>query len=92
MTKKYKFTAAGAKQFNKHGVDLTVYDIGVPEANVVFVSVKEGHFQEFYDVKSYYIYYIVEGKGTFVLDDEKVEATADLIVIPPKHVFTTLAQ
>jgi mannose-6-phosphate isomerase-like protein (cupin superfamily) len=81
----YKFTADGAKKFNKHGVDLTVYGDSYPLANVVHVSVNEGHFQEFFDEKSAYIYYIISGQGLFVLNDEKVEAKAtDLIVIPPK--------
>ncbi len=85
MKRKYKFIAKEAKRFNKHGVDLVVYGENVPEANVVHVSVKEGHFQEFYDIKSYYQYYIYEGSGTFVLNDEKIEVKAtDLIVIPPK--------
>ena len=85
MSKQYKFTADKARKFNKHGIDLTVYGMNVPEANVVHVSVEKGHFQEFYDMKSYYIYYIYEGEGTFFLDDEEVEAKAtDLIVIPPK--------
>ena len=94
MSRKYKFTAAQAKKFNKHGIDLVVYGENYPPANVVHVSVKEGHFQEFYDIKSSYIYYIVKGKGTFVLNDEKIEAKAtDLIVIPPKtriHYFGTM--
>lgn len=94
MTKQYKFTADKARKFNKHGIDLTVYGIGVAEANVVHVSVEEGHFQEFYDLKSYYIYYIYEGEGTFVLDDEKVQVRAtDMIVIPPNtriHYFGTM--
>ncbi len=82
---KYKFTAAQAKKFNKYGIDLTVYGEGFPGANVIHVSVKEGHFQEFYDVKSTYIYYIIKGKGTFFLNGQKVEAKeTDLIVIPPK--------
>lgn len=82
---KYRYKANEASRFNKHGVELTVYGEDVPEANVVLVSVESGHFQEFYDQKSYYIYSIVEGKGLFVLDDEKIEARAtDLIVIPPK--------
>ena len=82
---KYKFTADKAKKFNKHGIDLTVYPIDVSSANVVHVSVEKGHFQEFYDKESYYIYYIYDGKGTFVLNDEKIEAkTTDLMVVPPK--------
>lgn len=90
----YKFTANKAQKFNKHGIDLVVYGENYPAANVVHVSVKKGHFQEFYDVESAYIYYIVSGKGTFVLDEEKIEAEAtDLIVIPPKtriHYFGTM--
>lgn len=83
--KRHKFTKDEAKKFNKYGVDLVVYGENVPEANVVHVSVEEGHFEEFYDIKSWYMYYIYEGKGTFFLNDEKVEAKAtDLIAIPPK--------
>lgn len=85
MTTNYKFTADKAQKFNKHGIDLTVYGMDVPTANVVHVSVEQGHFQEFYDIKCWFIYYIYEGKGTFVLNDEKIAAQAtDLIVIPPK--------
>ncbi len=80
---KYRFTADEADKFNKHGIDLTVYHEGVPQANVVHVSVEEGHFQEF-SSKSYYTYYIYEGSGLFVLNDETVRANVtDLIVIPP---------
>lgn len=85
MKRKYKFTADKARKFNKYGIDLVVYGEDVPAANVVHVSVEEGHLEEFYDLKSWYQYYIYEGQGTFYLDDEKVEAKAtDLIVIPPK--------
>lgn len=85
METKYKFTKKEARKFNKFGVDLVVYGENVPLANVVHVHVDEGHFQEFSDVESTFIYYIIRGKGTFVLNDEKVEAEAtDLIVIPPK--------
>lgn len=91
---KYKFTAGEASKFNKHGIDLTVYPTNISFVNVVYVSVKEGHFQEFYDLKSYYIYYIIKGKGTFFLNDEKVEAEAtNMIAIPPKtriHYFGTM--
>lgn len=81
---KYKYTAAEANKFSKHGIDLTVYNEKVPSANVVHAHVEEGHFQEFYDVESTFIYYIVKGSGTFYLNDEKVEAKpTDLIVIPP---------
>lgn len=94
MPRQYKFTADQARKFNKYGVDLTVYGESIPEANVVHVSVQEGHLEEFYDEQSWYIYYIYEGRGTFVLNDKKVEAQAtDLITIPPKtriHYFGTM--
>lgn len=94
MTKKYKFTSKEADKFNKHGIDLTIYDYNEPSANVCHVSVKEGHFQEFYDTKSAFTYYIIKGQGTFILNDKPVEAKAtDLIVIPPNtriHYFGTM--
>ena len=83
--KKYKYTAKEARKINKHGIDLVVYGGNSSLANVVHVRVKEGHFQEFYDIESTFIYYIIKGKGIFILDDESVEASAtDLIIIPPK--------
>ncbi len=82
---KYKYSDKDASKFNKHGIDLTVYGMDLPAVNVVRVCVEEGHFQEFYDIESAYVYAIISGNGTFVLNDEKVEAMAgDLIVIPPK--------
>jgi mannose-6-phosphate isomerase-like protein (cupin superfamily) len=91
---RYKFTADKAKKFNKHGVDLTVYGLNYSPVNVVHVSVKDGHYQEFLDEKSAYIYYIISGEGVFVLNDERVEAKAtDLIFIPPKtriHYFGSM--
>lgn len=85
MAIQYKYTVEKAQRFNKHGIDLTVYGMKVPSVNVVYVSVKKGHFQEFYDIKSHFVYYIIKGHGTFFLNDEKVPVKAtDLLVIPPK--------
>ena len=94
MSKKYVFTADKARRINKYGIDLTLYDQDVPLANVVHVVVKKGHFEEFYDLKSTYTYYIVKGTGTYVLNDEKFDVKeTDLVVIPPKtriHYFGTM--
>jgi mannose-6-phosphate isomerase-like protein (cupin superfamily) len=94
MTKQYKYTVKEADKFNKHGIDLTLYGQDEPSANVCHVSVREGHFEEFYNVKSAFTYYIVKGKGIFFLDDEPIEVAAtDLVVIPPKtriHYFGTM--
>jgi mannose-6-phosphate isomerase-like protein (cupin superfamily) len=94
MKTKYKYTAEEARKFNKYGIDLTVYGENYPPVNVVHVHVSEGHFEEFYQLKSAFIYYIIKGRGTFYLNDEKVEVKAtDLVLIPPKtriHYFGTM--
>ena len=67
-----------------HGVDLLVYPTGREEVDIVSVDVKEGHFQEFYDTKSTYVYYIIEGAGTFYLDGVATPVQAeDVIIAPP---------
>lgn len=90
----YKYTQKDAKKVDKHGINLTIYEGRVPTASVVRVHVDEGHFQEFYDKQSAYLYSIINGRGTFMLNDEPVEAEAgDLIVIPPEtriHYFGTM--
>ncbi|MGC0337237.1 cupin domain-containing protein [Streptomyces sp. SLBN-8D4] len=80
----HRHTVEEAERFRKHGIDLTVYRQNDPSATVVRVHVERGHFQEFYNVRSSYIYYIVDGQGTFYLDGEAVEVGAtDLISVPP---------
>ena len=94
MKKQYRYTAKDADKVTKHGIKLTLYGQNEPSANVCHVTVKKGHFQEFYDVKSAFTYYIIKGKGTFVLNDKAVEVKAtDLVVIPPNtriHYFGTM--
>lgn len=82
-----KFTLTKAFKKSKHGIKLAAYDSydEVPEANTCFVSCEKGHFQEFYDKKSSFIYYIIKGSGTFYLNGKPVKAKAtDLIVAKPK--------
>lgn len=94
MPDRFKYTAAEAQRFTKHGVDLIVYGEDSPPANVVHVSVEKGHFQEFYDVESTFNYFVYDGHGTFVIDDKRVEVgPMDLVVIPPRtriHYFGTM--
>ena len=83
--KKYKYSAKNAKKVSKFGIDLTLYGEDIPEVNIVHVRVKEGHYEEFYNVKSTFIYYIINGEGIFYLNGIETKAEAgDLIVIPPK--------
>jgi len=81
-----KFTLKDSESFEKHGIKLNVYASNkeMPEANTCLIDCKEGHFEEFYDKKSTYIYYILEGKGTFYLNGKSTEVKAtDVIVVKP---------
>jgi len=81
---KYKYSYKDSKTIQKFGVNITLYGINQPGANIVYEDVKDGHFEEFLSTVSTYMWFIIEGKGTFVVDDEKTEATSkDIIVVPP---------
>jgi len=80
---KYKYTTKEAKKFSKHGIDLINYGLNFPALNIVHIHLDEGHYQEFYDTKSTIFYYIIKGKGLFVLNDERISVMMnDIIVIP----------
>jgi hypothetical protein len=80
----YKYSYNNSKTINKFGVDITLYGINQPGANIVYEDVKEGHFEEFLNTVSTCMWFIIDGNGTFVIDDEKIEVIAkDLIVVPP---------
>jgi hypothetical protein len=80
----YIIKGVDAAKINKFGVDITFYGEQAP-SNLVYEEVLEGHFEEFYNDISTHMWFIFEGKGTFVIDDQKFEVTAkDLVVVPPK--------
>lgn len=82
---KYKLTKAkDIPQKSKFGIDLDIYP-SVDDCGIVLVSTKEGHNQEFYDKESTFTYIILDGAGTFFLDDEEVAvAKGDCLSIEPK--------
>lgn len=81
----YLYPFDQAKTINKFGVDITIFGAQVSTNNIVYEETETGHLEEFYDDESTYMWFIIEGEGTFVIDDEKVEAKAkDLVVVPPK--------
>jgi cupin superfamily acireductone dioxygenase involved in methionine salvage len=80
----YKYSYKDSKTINKFGVDITLYGLKFPSANIVYEDVKEGHFEEFLNTVSTCIWFIIEGQGTFVIDDEKIEVVSkDIIAVPP---------
>jgi len=69
---------------DKFSIHLDVYP-NTGDCGFVIVSTEEGHNQEFYDVASTFVYIVLEGSGTFFLDDEPVDvAVGDHLVIQPK--------
>lgn len=80
-----KIPHRNAKATSKHGINLLVYPVNRKEVGLVHVRVKEGHFQEFYDKKSTFLYYIIRGSGRFYLNRHPISAkAADVIVAPPR--------
>lgn len=82
---KYALTKAGdIPSKDKFGIHLDVYpDFG--SSGLVVVSTETGHNQEFYDLKSTFNYIVLEGQGTFFLDDEEIAVSkGDLLSVPPK--------
>ena len=92
---KFKFTKSKAKFFKKAGVKMWVYSSkeDCQQGNVVYQEVDGGHYEEFVNYKSAFIYYIIEGKGKFIIEDEEypVEAT-DVIIVPPGKRFYYLGK
>lgn len=79
-----------AFQAEKHGVRMWIYgrDPKVENAAVAYQETGTGHAQEFYHEKSAFVFYIIEGKGVWVIEDEEypVEAT-DVVIVPPGKRF-----
>lgn len=67
----------------KFGIHLNVFP-SVNDCGIVLVSTDEGHNQAFYDTQSTFTYIILDGSGTFYLDDEPVEVfQGDSLSIQP---------
>jgi len=82
----YKKSFSDSKTINKYGVDITLYGMNDPTVNVVYEDVKDGHFEEFLNIISTITWFIIEGSGTFVINDEKIPvASKDIISVPPNH-------
>jgi mannose-6-phosphate isomerase-like protein (cupin superfamily) len=79
-----------AAEFEKQGVKMRVYNSReqCPQAAVVYQETQQGHLEEFYHTRSYFIFYIIEGWGTWYIEDEPFEVTSgDVVIIPPGKRF-----
>jgi mannose-6-phosphate isomerase-like protein (cupin superfamily) len=67
----------------KYGANLDVYP-NVNDCGIVLVSTETGHNEEFSNLKSTFTYVILDGEGSFFLDDEEVSVEkGDMISIEP---------
>jgi mannose-6-phosphate isomerase-like protein (cupin superfamily) len=77
-------------EFEKQGVKMRVYNTKeqCPEASVVYQETQSGHHEEFYHSRSNFIFYIIEGSGTWFIEDNPYNVEAgDVVIIPPNHRF-----
>jgi mannose-6-phosphate isomerase-like protein (cupin superfamily) len=84
------YKKSGTVFVEKHEVKMWIYNTkeDCPQAAVVYQETEKGHAEEFIHKKSAFIYYILEGKGTWVIEDIEYEAEAgDTVIIPPGKRF-----
>ncbi|MBT4870187.1 MAG: methionine adenosyltransferase domain-containing protein [Candidatus Diapherotrites archaeon] len=66
-----------ANEKNKLGVLMRVYPDG--NVGVVYQETEKGHNEEFYHTKSTFTYYIIEGEGTYIIDEKEHPVVGGLI-------------
>jgi mannose-6-phosphate isomerase-like protein (cupin superfamily) len=75
---------------SKQGVRMWIYNSreDCPHAAVTYQETDRGHEEEFCHDKSAFVFYIIEGRGTWVIEDQEysVEAT-DVVIVPPGKRF-----
>ena len=74
----------------KQGVNMWIYNNSeeCPQAAVAYQETDKGHFEEFYHEKSAFIFYVIEGEGTWIIEDREVSVrTTDVIIVPPGKRF-----
>lgn len=81
----YVYSESDAKKIKKHGIELTLYREGYKPVQVKRVCCVKGHFEEFYCKTTSFVYLIISGTGTFMLNGNPNPVKAgDLVVVPPK--------
>lgn len=84
------FKFKNTTNIEKHGVKMHIYNTKeeCKEAAVVYQETEKGHMEEFHHEKSTFIYYILDGNGTWVIEDVEYEVEAlDVVIVPPGKRF-----
>lgn len=91
--KKYVYSRDESFNKKKFGMSIDVYGEANDAISFARANTEVGHLEEFKNT-SWFMYYIIEGDGVFVLNDEQHTVTSgDLIVVPPNtriHYFGKL--
>jgi len=75
---------------SKQGVNMWVYNgkEDCPNAAVVYQETETGHAEEFYHDRSAFVFYIIEGGGSWVIEDvEYPVAAGEVVIVPPGRRF-----
>lgn len=85
----YVYKLKDAFPIMKHGVELRIYDTeDNHHAAAVYQESSTGHAEEFLHRDSAFIFYIIEGQGTYYVAGEPHFAEGgDVIIIPPSTRF-----
>lgn len=79
------FRPEESEVIEKHGVSMRVYTTkeDCSNAAILYQETDTGHAEEFVHEKSDFLYYVLEGSGTWVVEDREFEVRAgDVIVVP----------
>lgn len=79
------FKPHDAEVIEKHGVFMRIYTTKENSRNaaVLYQETKKGHSEEFVHEKSDFLYYILEGFGTWVIENREFEVRAGDVVLVP---------
>lgn len=79
------FRPENSVMIEKHGVLMRIYTTkkDSPNAAVLYQETETGHMEEFVHERSDFLYYILEGSGTWIVEDKEYEVQAkDVVVVP----------
>lgn len=88
--KKFVYSKKEAKSFEKAGIRMWVYSdkTDLMEGGVVYQEVDGVHDVEFMNKKSAFLYYIIEGRGEFVIEGKEYPVKAgEVVMVPPRTRF-----